>query len=126
MADMGLLILRVAVGVVMVLHGVIKFRRTAVFDARWLEYGLPQGSVALTGLLQVVCGLAMAGGIATRLAALMLVPVMLVATYVSIAKHREGFLSGATGKGWDINFLLTGALLALIFLGGGRWALTGW
>ncbi len=52
MADMGLLILRVAVGVVMVLHGVIKLRKMSLFDAKWLEYGFPQGPAPPAGCLR--------------------------------------------------------------------------
>jgi uncharacterized membrane protein YphA (DoxX/SURF4 family) len=51
---------------------------------------------------------------------------MVVATWVSIWKHREPFLSTPEGKGWDVNFLLIGALIALIFLGSGEWSLIGW
>jgi uncharacterized membrane protein YphA (DoxX/SURF4 family) len=50
---------------------------------------------------------------------------MLVATYVSIRNHGEPFLSTPEGKGWDVNFLLVAAFIALIFLGGGAWSLVG-
>lgn len=127
MADIGLLILRLAVGIVMTIHGVYKFQNKALFDEKWrVGYGLPRGSVVLTGTLQVLGGLAIAGGVYSRVAALMLLPVMLVATYVSIGKHHESFLSGPQGKGWDVNLLLMGALVALIFLGDGKWSLAGW
>jgi len=82
--------------------------------------------VLLTGIVQVVCGLAIIGGVLSRVAALILLAVMLVATYVSIGKHHEPFLSTPEGKGWDINFLLMGSLVALIFLGDGKWSLVGW
>jgi uncharacterized membrane protein YphA (DoxX/SURF4 family) len=75
--------------------------------------------------LQVACGLAIIGGVFSRLAALILLLIMLVATYISIVKHHEPFLSTTAGKGWDINFLLIGSLIALIFLGDGKWALAG-
>ena len=68
----------------------------------------------------------MVGGVFTRVAALILLPIMLVATYVSIANHHEPFLSTREGKGWDINLLLTGSVIALIFLGDGKWSLVGW
>lgn len=127
MADVAILILRVVLGVVMILHGVYKFRNKRLFDQKWREdYGFPKGSVLLSGLVQVACGLALIGGVFSRLAALILLLVMLVAMYVSIAKHREPFLSTPDGKGWDVNFLLIGSLIALIFLGGGKWALAGW
>ena len=127
MADVAILILRVVLGVVMILHGVYKFRNNSLFDQKWQDdYGFPKGSVLLSGIVQVACGLAIIGGVFSRLAALILLLVMLVATYVSIAKHHEPFLSTPDGKGWDINLLLMGSLIALIFLGDGKWALAGW
>lgn len=127
MDDVAILILRVVLGVVMTLHGVYKFQQKRLFDKKWLEdYGLPQGSVLLSGILQVAGGLALIGGVYSRLAALILFLVMMLATYISIGKHHEPFLSSPDGKGWDINFLLMGSLLALIFLGDGKWALAGW
>lgn len=126
MMDLAILILRIALGIVMILHGLYKFRKKSFLDREWrVAYGFPNGSVLLSGILQIACGLAIAGGVFSRFAALILLLVMLVATYISIAKHREPFLSTPEGKGWDINFLLIGALIALIFLGGGKWALTG-
>ncbi len=127
MTDIAILILRVAVGIVLILHGVYKFQRKSFLDQKWQQdYGFPRGSVLLSGILQVAGGLAIIGGVFSRLAALVLLLIMLVATYVSIGKHHEPFLSTPDGKGWDINFLLTGSLLALIFLGDGKWALAGW
>lgn len=127
MADAAILILRVVLGVVMILHGAYKFQNKSLFDRKWRDdYGFPGGSVLLSGIVQVAGGLALIGGVFSRLAALILLLVMLVASYVSIAKHREPFLSTPDGKGWDVNFLLIGALVALIFLGDGKWALAGW
>ena len=127
MADVAILILRVVLGIVMTLHGVYKFQNKSLFDKKWQEdYGFPRGSVLLSGILQVACGLAIIGGVFSRLAALILFLIMLVATYVCIVKHHEPFLSTPDGKGWDINFLLVGSLVALMFLGDGKWALAGW
>ena len=127
MADVAILILRVVLGIVMILHGLCKFQRKSFFDKKWREdYGFPRGSVLLTGILQMACGLAIVGGVFSRLAALILLPVMLVATYISIENHHEPFLSTVEGKGWDFNLLLTGSLIALILLGDGKWSLAGW
>jgi putative oxidoreductase len=112
----------------MIAHALPKlFWKRELFNQKWLkEYGLPLGSVVLTGVVQLTGGLLIFMGVYTRLAALVLVLNMLVATYISIWKHGEPFLSTPEGKGWDVNFLLVGALVALIFLGGGAWSLVGW
>jgi putative oxidoreductase len=128
MVDLAILIVRVVVGMVMIAHSLPKlFWKRNLFDKKWRQdYGFPKGSVLLTGLIQAVGGLALIIGVFTQLASLILVLNMLVATYISIWIHREPFLSTPAGKGWDVNFLLIGALVALIFLGDGMYSLVGW
>lgn len=128
MIDVAILILRVVVGIVMVAHSLPKlFWKRKVFDKKWQQdYGFPKGSVLFTGIVQAAGGLAIITGTFTQLAALILVLNMLVATYISIWVHREPFPSTPEGKGWDINFLLIGALIMLILLGDGRLSLMGW
>jgi putative oxidoreductase len=127
MVDVGILILRISVGIVMVAHGLPKiFWKRELFNKKWKkEYGFPLGSVIITGIVQVAGGLAIIVGIFTQLSSLILALNMLVATYVSIWKHNEPFLSTPEGKGWDVNFLLVGALISLVLLGGGTWSLGG-
>ena len=126
MIDLAILILRLFLGTVMIPHGVHKLQILDVLNKKWREeYGFPVGSVALTGIVQIVTGLAMVFGIYGRYAALIQTLVMVVGTYVSIWKNREPFLSLPTGKGWDLNFLLIGAFIALMLLGDGNWALLG-
>ena len=128
MIDVAILILRVVVGIVMVAHSLPKlFWKRKVFDKKWRQdYGFPIGSVLFTGIVQEAGGLAIIIGTFTRFAALILVLNMLVATYISIWVHREPFPSTPEGKGWDINFLLIGALIALILLGDGMLSVMGW
>jgi putative oxidoreductase len=128
MIDLAILILRFSVGIVMVAHGLPKmFWKRRLFDKKWRqEYGFPQGSVLLTGLVQVVGGGAIIVGVFTQISALILALNMVVATYISIWNHREPFLTTPEGKGWDINFLLIGAFITLILMGDGRWSLSDW
>ncbi len=127
MVDLGILILRFAVGISLIPHGIYKFQKKQFFDVKWREeYGLPLGSVLLTGIVQILGGSALILGVYDRLNALIQIIVMLVATWVSIWKHREPFLSTPQGKGWDVNLLLIGALIAIVLMGGGRWSLLGW
>jgi len=126
MTDLAILLLRLFLGIVMIPHGVHKLQTLDEVNEKWREeYGFPVGTVALVAILQIVTGLAVALGIYTRYAALVQTLIMVVATYVSIWKNREPFLSLPTGKGWDINFLLLGAFIVLTLLGGGNWALLG-
>jgi len=127
MNDLAILILRLFLGIVMIPHGVHKLQIRNVLDKKWRdEYGFPVGSVVLTGIIQIVGGVALILGIYGRYNALIQAVIMVVATYVSIWKHREPFASLPTGKGWDVNFLLVGAFVVLMLLGDGRWALLGW
>ncbi len=127
MTDIAILILRVVVGIVMVAHGVGKFKKRKILDKKWLDhYGFPIGTVLFAGVIQLLGGLAVIGGVFTRYAALILALNMLVATYICIWKHHEPFNSVSPGKGWDINLLITGALVVLILLGDGKWSLLGW
>lgn len=126
-ADVAILILRVAVGIIMFAHGLHKFQAWEKLNRIWREeYGLPPGSVGLAGVLQIAGGLALILGVFTRYVAPILVVVMLVATWVSIWKHREPFRSTPDGKGWDVNFLLIVALLSLTLTGDGMWSLVEW
>jgi len=126
MIDLATLILRLFLGIVMIPHGVHKLQIRKVLDKKWRdEYGLPVGSVLLAAIIQIVGGVVLILGVYGRYNALIQAVVMVVATYVSIWKEREPFLSLPVGKGWDVNFLLVGAFVVLMLLGDGQWALLG-
>lgn len=124
MLDIGILILRVAVGMVLIPHGIYKFQRLDFLNKKWSEhYGFPEPSVPVVGFLQIVGGLLLIIGLFTFWNSLVQLVIMLVATYISIWNHREPYLSTPDGKGWDFNFLLLAALVALILFGDGEWSL---
>lgn len=126
MNDLAILTLRLFLGIVVIPHGVHKLQIINVLNKKWrAEYGFPIGSVALVAMVQIVTGLALIAGVYSRYAALLQALIMVVATYVSIWKNREPFLSLPAGKGWDINLLLIGAFIAVILLGDGHWSLLG-
>lgn len=126
MIDIAILILRLVLGIVMIPHGVHKVQIRKVLNKKWLnEYGLPVGSVMLAAVIQIIGGAALILGIFSRYNSILQAVVMVVATWVSIWKEHEPFLSLPTGKGWDVNFLLVGGFVVLALLGDGRWALLG-
>lgn len=124
MLDLGILMLRVAAGIILIAHGIYKFRRLEFLNKKWHEhYGFPPPSVPVVGFLQIVGGVLLIVGLFTVWNSLLQLVIMLVATYISIWNHREPFLSTPDGKGWDFNFLLLVVLVVLILFGDGEWSL---
>ena len=124
--DLASLILRLTLGAIMISHGIPKIKKREVLGKKWNDhYGVPKATIWLTGLLQIVGGLALLVGLFTSLTALILALDMLAALYICVfnSHHREPFNSVTPEKGWDVNLLLVGALVAVMLLGGGQWSL---
>jgi putative oxidoreductase len=126
--DLATLILRLSLGVIMISHGIPKIKKREVLGKKWNDhYGVPRATIWLTGILQIVGGLALLVGLFTSLTSLILTLDMLAALFICIfnSHHREPFNSVSPVKGWDVNLLLVGALVAVMILGGGKWSLDG-
>jgi putative oxidoreductase len=124
--DLATLILRLALGVIMVSHGIPKIKKREVLGKKWNDhYGVPKATIWLTGILQIVGGLALLVGLFTSLTSLVLTLDMLAALFICIfnSHHREPFNSVTPKKGWDVNLLLVASLIAVLILGGGKWSL---
>jgi putative oxidoreductase len=122
--DLAALVLRILLGVIMVSHGIPKIQKRVVLGKKWHEhYGVPAVTVPLTGVLQIVGGAALIVGLFTSLTALILTLDMLAALYICVVNHKEPLNSVSPDKGWDINLLLIGSLVAVMLLTGGAWSL---
>lgn len=108
------LVLRVAAGLVFVSFSVGKFTRHAAEAAAFERYGIPlaEATVYLVGLLELIGGLMLILGVATRLAALGLAVNMAVA--VATAGRIDG---GAVHLG--LAPALLAAMLVLLWTGAG-------
>jgi putative oxidoreductase len=121
--DLGLLVVRVGIGVVFSMHGFQKlfgwfggggFAGTS----RWFaSLGLGDGRVAalLAGGSEIVGGLGLAFGLLTPLAAAAMVGTMTVAAFVN--HEAKGFWSA--GNGWELNYHLIVAASAVAIAGPG-------
>ncbi len=121
-APWGVTLLRIALGVMWIAHALLKL----------FVFGLPGtaqffASVGLPGFLaypvfaaELLGGIAIVLGVYARQAALALVPVMLVATWVHVP---NGWLHTSAGGGWEYPAFLTIASVALWLLGDGAAAL---
>jgi putative oxidoreductase len=122
-AAYGALVLRLALGVALLAHGVYLkvFVFTMAGTVQFFEgIGLP-GSLAWAVMLaETLGGAALLLGVGVRFASAALVPVLLGATAV----HWEaGWLFENAGGGWEYPAFWTAALLAQSLLGPGAWAL---
>ncbi len=121
-ADIAALLLRVAMGVLFVLHAWMKI---AIFThagtAGYFEsIGLPAVLAYVTIAVELLGGLALIAGIATRWVSLALVPVMIGAGY--FGHGANGFFFSNAHGGWEYPAFWTVALFAQALLGNGAYA----
>jgi len=120
--DYGALILRLALGTMFVAHALLKYfvftlpGTVAFFES----LGLPGFFAHLTILAELVGGVLLILGIYARAVALVLVPVLLGATWAHIG---NGWLFTNPKGGWEYPAFLTVAALVQALIGDGAFAL---
>jgi putative oxidoreductase len=129
MIDVGLLVLRLVLGVIFVAHGAQKLfgsfggpglKGTAAFHKQ-LGIKPPYLMAVLVGLAEFVGGILVAVGFLTPLVAVALIAVMVVA--VLKVHLRNGFF--AQNGGYELNLALAGMGLTLLLTGAGAYSLDG-
>lgn len=120
--DYGALILRLALGTMFVAHALLKYfvftlpGTVAFFES----LGLPGFFAHLTILAELAGGVLLILGIYARTVALVLVPVLLGATWAHIG---NGWLFTNPKGGWEYPAFLTVAALVQALIGDGAFAL---
>ena len=119
----GLLLIRIGVGLVFIFHGYPKMtgrwgdckgsRESVKKSIRKLGLPFPHQLAILVGAIELFGGMLLLVGLGTRLVALAVAIIMLVASGRNYAE--KGFLGGA-----DMPFSLFMTLLGLFLLGGGK------
>jgi uncharacterized membrane protein YphA (DoxX/SURF4 family) len=108
----GLLLLRLSLGFSFAVHGYDKFSGGIVNTSRWFDsLGLPGILAYGVALLEVLGGIALMAGLATRLLSALYIIVMTVAIY------KVKFAGGFLGFELELTFLVIS--LALLISGGG-------
>jgi putative oxidoreductase len=129
--DWGLLILRLALGAIFIVHGWPKINPNSPmkgltgFGGFLKSQGVPLPSLLalVVALLETVGAVLLILGIFTRIIALGLAIDMLVAIrLVKFGMQKAGFMDPQKG-GWEFEFALMAAALALFFTGPGAIAL---
>ena len=130
-SDWGLVILRVGMGVLMLFHGWPKLnpngpmKGPAGFAGFLKQLGVPLPTLFawVVALLETVGALFLIVGLGTRILAVGFAIDMLVAIWlVKIGMAKVKF-SEQNGSGWEFEFILMVAALALLFTGAGSIAL---
>lgn len=121
-APYAALVLRVALGVMFIAHGLLK---VLVFTLPgtvgfFQSLGLPGFLAYLTTFAEILGGVALIAGFQVRWVAAALIPVLLGATWVH---SGNGWLFTAPKGGWEYPAFLTVAALVQALLGAGAYAL---
>jgi putative oxidoreductase len=121
-ADYGITLLRVSLGIMWVAHALLKlFVFTLPGTAQFFEsVGLPGVLAYPVFAVELLGGIALVLGIYARQTALLLVPIMVVATSVHIG---NGWLFTSKGGGWEYPVFLISASIALYLAGDGALSL---
>jgi putative oxidoreductase len=122
--DVGLLILRVVLGLTLAAHGLNKFFGGGKIPgtARWFEsIGMKPGKFHATvaATTETAAGLGLAAGLLTPIPAAGFVSLMLVAAWT--VHRNNGFF--IVKEGWEYNLVLAAAAVAVATLGPGQLSL---
>jgi len=122
-ADAAMLILRIALGVVLLAHGVKHYRNRAK-TMRWtasIGFSNPGIQWFFMSFAEIGVGLSLLAGFLTSAGAAGLVALMGVAFWT--VHRRAGFwITARPDEGWEYVFVLSAAAWALALLGPGEWA----
>lgn len=110
---MGMLLVRLAAGVVFVNHGWMKLSSLAGARGFFAGLGLPAETATFIAVIEVIGGLMLIFGIAPRIAGLVLGVEMVVAM----------ILVGIPHGSYELEMMLGAASLAVFLVGAGRYAL---
>ncbi len=130
-SDFGLLILRLAMGIIFIVHGWPKLnpnspmKGAAGFGGFLKQMGvpLPMFFSWVVALLETVGAVLLILGLGTRILATGFAIDMFVATFVAKRRVLKIGFSAQQATGWEFDFAMLAGALALLFTGAGSLAL---
>jgi putative oxidoreductase len=120
-SDLGLLLLRLMVGVIFASSGWNHLKDPA---ARSKSIGMSKGFTVFLGAAELAGGLGVTFGVLTQLAAAGLILVMLGAIQKKMFVWHTGFW-GKNNQGWNYDLTMVVMNLVIIFTNGGKYVLWG-
>ena len=116
LGDIGLLILRIVIGIIFIYHGLPKLLNSSKMSA---GIGMSATFIFILGLVEILGGLGSILGLYTQIAAIILSIVMLGAIYNKMFVWNVPFSKSGV-IGWEFDLMILGGILALLFLGSGN------
>ena len=114
--EIGALILRVTLGAIFFIHGVVKFQGGIENTAGWFEsLGLPGVTAYGVALLEIIGGILLIIGLATRLVAALFALLMIGATVK--VKLAIGFLGNGQMAGYELDLAFLAIAVYLVING---------
>jgi putative oxidoreductase len=111
--DFGGLVLRITLGIIFFVHGIVKFQSGIDNIAGWFSsIGLPGFMAYGVALLEVVGGIALIIGLGTKLFSV-LFALLMVGAIVKV-KLAAGFLGNGKMAGWEFDFALLAMSIYLV------------
>jgi putative oxidoreductase len=123
-ANVGLLVLRLALGAVFLAHGVKHYRRRSG-TMRWIEgmgFSNPMLQWFFMAFAEIGVGVSLILGLLTSIGIAGLIGLMAVAFW-TVHRHAGFWITARPDEGWEYVFLLSAAGTALALLGPGEWSL---
>lgn len=114
--SLGLLFIRLAVGMVFFAHGWMKVNNMDIVEGMFVGLGFPVFAATFVAWLEVIGGAALILGVCTRVFAKLFAITMFVAFFAT-----GGFATGYAPH--ELELALLFASLGLMFTGGGRYSL---
>lgn len=124
-SEWGLLALRIAIGVIFIVHGWPKItgaRGMAAMMSGGEAKPALVGLFTVQGLVEVGGGVLLILGVLTQLVAIAFMIIMIGAIALKVGMLKTGFMATQT-TGWEFDFILLAANLLLFFTGPGRLAI---
>jgi putative oxidoreductase len=123
-ANVALLIVRVALGVVFLAHGVKHFgnREKTMAWTEGMGFSSPGLQWFFMSFAEIGVGLSLLTGLLTSIGAAGLVSLMAVAFW-TVHRHAGFWITARPDEGWEYVFVLAAAAWSLALLGPGEWSL---
>jgi putative oxidoreductase len=114
--EIGALILRITLGAIFFIHGVVKFQGGIENTAGWFEsLGLPGGTAYGVALFEIIGGILLIIGLATRLVSALFALLMIGATVK--VKLAIGFLGNGQMAGYELDLAFLAIAVYLVING---------